>query len=374
MSKIFTVFTFLFFALFLVSPIFANDTDVTIYFIEQRGCPDCARQKDFFDEVLPDYPDVELKTYYITEQEGVDKLHELAEEHGVEDYRLMVPTTFIDGHFFQGFSESDKDLMIAAIEGEDVERVEGLVELPFFGEVNVQDWSLPILAFVIGSLDGLNVCSIGALALILMIVLTLDSRKKIFFYGGLFIFTAVFIYGLLVFAWTAVIDAIVGHLDILSYFIGAAALLGGIFFFREFIKFLKHGPTCSSAGSSLVANATKRVQNAFQDRTKGTIFLASSVILFAAVMTLVELPCSVALPVVFAGILTESGLPLFGYVSYILLYLFAYMFIEIIIFVGAVITKEVWFAQSRFITWVYLFGSLVLFFLAFYYLIWLNLS
>ncbi len=370
-KNIFKFLTFLVFFFFAASPILAED--LTIYFFEQRGCPDCARQKEFFDEVLPDYSNIELESYYITEKEGVDRLHELAEEYGIEDYRIMVPTTFIGGNFFQGFMESDKKLMIEAIEGADVQRDSDVMEIPFFGEVNVQGWSLPILAFVIGSLDGLNVCSIGALVLILMIVLTLDSRKKILFYGGLFILTAVAIYGVLVFAWTALIDAIVGHLDFLAILIGIASLLGGIYFFKEFLKFLKYGPTCGSVGNKWISGATKRVQEAFKDSKKGTLFLAGSVMLFAGVITLVELPCSIALPVVFAGILTDSGLSMFNYISYILIYLFAYMFVEIIIFVGAVITKEVWFAQSKAITWVYLFGSLVLFFLAFYYLIWLNL-
>jgi glutaredoxin len=371
LGRIFKIFSLFIIFFSFTASVFAED--LTIHFFEQRGCPDCARQKEFFDEIIDEYPDVEIKSYYITDREGVEKLHELAQERGIEDYRIMVPTTFIGDNFFQGFRDSDKDLIIEAIEGGDVERETGLINIPFFGEVNVRGWSLPFLAFVIGSLDGLNVCSIGALVLILMIVLTLDSRRKILFYGGLFILTAVLIYGVLVFAWTAVIDALVGHLDILGIFIGLAALAGSVYFFREFLRFRKYGPTCSSGGGKLISSATRRVQEAFKDKKKGALFLAGSVIIFAAVITLVELPCSIALPVVFAGILAESGLSSVGYISYILLYLFAYMLIEIIIFIGAVITKEVWFAQSKAITWVYFFGSLLLVFLAFYYLIWLNL-
>ncbi len=374
MQKGLLVVVFSFMMLFFAfSSVNAESDELTIHFFEQAGCPACAAQNDFFDEILDDYENVELKRYDITKSGNVDELHSLAEERGVEDYRIMVPATFIGDSFFQGFSERDEELIVKAIEGEYVEQERDIIEIPVVGEINISGISLPALALILGSLDGLNVCSIGALVLILMIVLTLDSRKKILFYGGLFILTAVLIYGALVFAWTAVMDYIITYLDVLSILIGLAALIGGIFFFREFLKFRKYGPTCASGQNKLVANATKKVQEAFQDKKKGFLVLSGSVITFAAVITIVELPCSIALPVIFGGILAESGLLMISYVGYIALYLFAYMLIEIIIFVGAVITKEVWFAQSKAITWVYLFGSLVLIFLSFYYLVWLNI-
>jgi len=114
--------------------------------------------------------------------------------------------------------------------------------------------------------------------------------------------------------------------------------------------------------------ATKKVQEVFADSKKGTLALATSIIFFAAVITIVELPCSVGIPVAFTGILIEAGVSLTTFVLYILLYLFFYMLIEIIIFSGAVFTKEIWLANSKAITWITLFGSIILFYLAFYYI------
>ena len=90
---------------------------------------------------------------------------------------------------------------------------------------------------------------------------------------------------------------------------------------------------------------------------------------FAAVITIVELPCSIGIPIAFAGILVEKGVSLGVYIFYILLYLFFYMLIELIIFTGAVLTKKIWFAGSKAITWITFVGAMVLFYLAFYYLI-----
>ncbi|MGM0438949.1 MAG: hypothetical protein ACQEP3_00725 [Patescibacteria group bacterium] len=344
-----------------------------IHFFEDERCSTCAQEKEFLEsEIKEEYPSVEIRSYIIENQEERSDFESLLNEKGFKDYTLMTPTTLIGDNLFIGFFEEDKSLIKRAIEGENVQheidQVRGEVDIPFVGRVDVEDWSLPFLAVVIGSLDGLNVCSIGALILILMIVLAFDSRKKIVFYGGLFILTAVIIYGTLVFAWTALFEALASFIGPLNIVIGIASLLGGVYFFYQFLKFLKYGPTCQSSSSKLANKATKKLKKSFNEKTE-VLVLAGSVIFFAAIMTLVELPCSFGLPMVYGSILAESGLSWLGYGAYIVLYLFFYMLIELIIFAGAVITKEVWIAESNLITWVYLAGTIVLFFLSYYYLI-----
>jgi glutaredoxin len=380
LNKFFVFMLIGFFLFSFVSPKIIEpstfEEKITIHFFEQRGCPDCGRQKEFLEKTIKEeYPHIEIKEYSIAKAENQEKLHQMMDERKIKDYKLVVPTTFIGENYFQGFYEEDKELIIKAIKGENIQRelenIRGkqIIRIPFIGEVELGNWSLPVLAFVIGNLDGLNVCSIGALILILMIVLVFDSRKKIFFYGGLFIVTAVLIYGTLVFAWTTLFDLLSSVIGPINFFIGIAALFGGAYFLNQFIKFYKYGPSCEYNENKFVVKATKRVKQAFGNEKNQTIFLVTSVIIFAAIITLVELPCSFGLPMVYGGILANSELSFGGYLFYIGLYLFFYMLIEIIIFIGAVITKEVWFAESKMITWIYFAGTIVLFFLAYYYLI-----
>lgn len=350
-----------------------KEKEVTIHFFEDERCSTCAQEKEFFKtQIKKDYPNAEINSYIIENNEERNNFKALLKEKGFEDYTLMTPMTVIGDNLFIGFHEEDKKLIRKAIEGGNVQseinQVRGEIDIPLLGEVNVKGWSLPALAFVIGSLDGLNVCSIGALILILMITLAFDSRKKIALYGGLFIITATIIYGVLVFVWTALFEALYSFIGPLNIVIGVASLLGGVYFFYQFLQFLKYGPTCQTSSNKLANKATKKLKKSFNEKTE-TVVLAGSVIFFAAVITLVELPCSFGLPMVYGSVLAESGLSWFGYGAYILLYLFFYMFIELIIFVGAVITKEVWIAESNIITWVYLAGTIVLFFLSYYYLI-----
>jgi len=199
--------------------------NITMHYFYMEGCPACSDQEEFLEErgivlkedsrylqeVQPeDYPRLTVKTYDVFEPGSDELMRDLADEYGYEDLRMVTPTTFLDGELFQGFDEQKGYRMISIIEGEEVEE-DGMIEVPFLGRIHPEDLPLPLLAFAVGSVDGMNVCSIGALVMVLMIVLSFDDRKKIFFYGFLFIFTVVFVYGMIIFAWYHVLEAVMKH-------------------------------------------------------------------------------------------------------------------------------------------------------------------
>ena len=362
---------------FLFAPLVQADTPeapvleekIIVHFFEDRLCPVCAEQKSFMEELKDEYPQMDLRIYPISD---LARFHELAAEYELEDYRIMAPTTFVRGSFlqFNNFGTRQKETLINALEGGEIQEECCLIRIPLLNiEIDISNWSLPLITVLLGSVDGLNVCSIGALILILSIVLLFGSRKKTLFYGGLFILTTAIAYGLLVFAWGWAFELLVGHLPIIRMVIGLASLLGGLYFFKEFLRFYRYGPTCQASDNALTRRATERLQKTFENPKKGLLVLASAVIFFAIVITVVELPCSIGIPITFTAILAESGIGLSGYVFYIILYIFFYLLIEVIIFLGAVFTKSIWIAGSKAITWVTLLGALVLFYLAFHYLI-----
>lgn len=342
--------------------------EVTIYFFDDKLCPVCAHAKEFVKELDEKYEKMNLEIYPMGD---IEKLREVAKEHGVEEYDLMAPTIFIGESFLQfaSFSERHEKMIMDAIKGEVVEEDCCIVDIPFLNiEVDTSEWHLGLSAVVLGTVDGFNVCSIGALILILSIVLAFDSKKKIFFFGGLFIFTAVAVYGVLVFLWGWLMEIFIAEMEILRLIIGLAALGGGLYFFKEFLRFYRFGPTCESSESKIAKKATGRLKKSFENPKKGMWYLSLAVISFAAIITLVELPCSIGIPLTFAGILAASDISLVSYVFYILIFLFFYMLIELVIFVGAVLTKNIWFAGSKAITWITFIGALILFYLAYYYL------
>ncbi len=342
--------------------------EVTAYYFEDKLCSVCSQQTEFLEAIEDDYPNLTVVRYDISE---TDRFHELATEQSLEDYQIMAPTTFIGDEFlqFSSFGEVEEEALLAAIEGRE-QSADTTLRLPLIGtRIDTSTWSLPVLAIVLGTLDGFNVCSLGALILILTIVLAFDSRKKIFLFGGLFIVTTVIAYGALVFVWGQLINTFIGQLSMLRFIVGIASLGGSVWFFREFWRFYKYGPTCESSNSKLAQLSSQKLKSAFEDPGKGTMMLGSAIVLFAIAITIVELPCSIGVPIAFTGILVQSGTSLGMYTLYILLYLFFYMLIELIVFTGAVLTKEIWFAGSRLITWTTFVGAVILLLLGLYYLL-----
>lgn len=345
-----------------------EESEIVVHYFDDPLCSVCAQQKEYMEELTKERSNLRVYTYSISD---TDTFHRLANEHGVSDYRIMAPSSFIHGELlqFSNFGEHEKQTLVRAIEGEEMAD-ESTLHLPFLGtKIDTSTWSLPILAITLGALDGFNVCSLGALILILSIVLAFNSRKKIFLFGGIFILTTVFVYGGLVFVWGKLIDAFIGQLGALRLLVGLAAIGGSAWFFKEFWRFYKHGPTCESSNSKLARTSSQRMISAFNDSNKGPLMLGGVIVLFAIAITVVELPCSIGVPIAFTGILVESGVSLGMYSLYIGIYLLFYMLIEIIIFTGAVLTKEIWFAGSNIITWTTFTGAVILLGLGVYYLL-----
>lgn len=113
---------------------------------------------------------------------------------------------------------------------------------------------------------------------------------------------------------------------------------------------------------------SKQFRSLIQNKARTlTIFFA--VLLFAIVITVVEFPCSAAVPVAFAGMLTKAQLPGWLYVFYIALYVVLYMLDELLVFFIAFFTMKLWLTSPKFVTWITLAESLILFGLGAYYLL-----
>lgn len=350
-----------------------------IYFFWDKGCPYCEQQKVFFEELKEEYPEIKINDYFIGSKDGLKLFTELIEKHpGSEKYFGVVPVTFFDGEYFVGLNkEKIKDLvkerLELIIENEKKEKEENLLtdsafSLPILKGINFENWSLGALAMVIGAVDGFNICSLGALILILVLVISLKSKKATIILGSAFIIITVITYSTFVFLWHQLFSFIVPFIKIAKLIIGIAALFGGFYFIKQLFKFRKNEAVCENSDNKIIAKATKRIEKIFEER-KNLWTLLVGVIIFAILVTIIEFPCSAVFPIIFTGILAQAKLPFLTSAFYIFVYLFFYMLDEMIIFLVAVLTKNIWIASKKFMTAMSFVGALVLFFLAYQYLL-----
>lgn len=377
-NHIFKLFLlYLFF--FLPLSTFAQAPKLDIYFFYSKSCQNCLAEEKFLLKIEDNYPSVKINRYLIDDREGLKILDSLAKKHNAQKYVGLVPLTFIGDDFFIGFDNEQK--MGRAMEESIKNQISKIpsfpdpddkeIKIPILGNIDLKKYSLPALSVMLGFLDGFNVCSLGALVFILALVLALRSRPKIIIFGGSFILTSALIYGLLIFLWHRFFMIISPYLKIMELLIGVFAMVGSFYFLRQFFKFQKSGVNCAIKSSEGVASKlTERVQSALKS-PRNIFFLVFSILLFAAAITIIEFPCSAVIPVIYSGILSQSNLALSAVILYLSIYVLFYLFDEILVFCIAVFTMRLWIASPKFIKWITLTESLILFLLGSYYLIFI---
>lgn len=371
---IFSIFILLlFFSVF--SNVLAKE-NLEINFFYGETCPHCASEEKFLDEIEEKYPEVEIIRHSVSLAQCREELVDFCRKYNIEQYIGLVPITFVGEEFFLGFDSPDgigrqiEESIQRQLEspGEVLEEKQEKLILPIIGEIDLTKYSLPAQAVVLGFFDGFNICSLGALILILGLVLILRSRSKIFIFGGTFILITAIIYGVLIVFWYQLFYFLAPVLKIMNIFVGVLGILGGIYFLKQFIKYKKYGPTCDlDTGRGVIGKFSKRLKDNFKE-SGGLWAIIISIFIFAVVITVVEFPCSAVIPVFFASALAQAQLPALTYLLYIAIFVLFYMLDEIIVFLIAFFTMTIKIASSRAIIWITLLESIILFGLGIYYL------
>lgn len=344
------------------------EENIPFIFFYSPSCQYCQAQQIFLDEIALEYPALPIIRYDITKTGTSDILDDtIALYPEAERYRGLVPLSFYDEYFFVGFDDRTEAGMRRALQGEDPALATNTFSVPFLGSVSAEDHSLFGLAALLGLLDGFNVCSLGALMLILALVLKLRSRKLVLLYGGVFLGVTALMYMLLILAWHRLFVFVGPFVGALELVVGGVAILGALYLLSEFYRFQKHGLTCDSGSGRVVSLVSNKVEQAFKDGR--AYMIAGAVAFFAAVVVIIEFPCSAAIPVSFAGMLALMDLPFVAYFGYIGVFMFFYLLDELIIFLIAVYSLRLWASSGKFVKWATLVAGLVLFFFGAYYLL-----
>lgn len=350
-----------------------------IDFFYSKTCAHCSEEEKFLDKLENKYPNLNINRYEVSKDNNDKRLSEFAKRTGANQYLGLVPITFIGDSYVVGFnSEETTGLEIENIilyggsskdsgvtcdeEGVDQElcEIEGLVTTGSVDSTNTTEYeiiksaskleklgispenlSLPVLAILLGFLDGFNVCALGALMLILSLVFSFNSRKKIFIFGGLFLLITGVTYSLLIIFWTKIFGLLSGFVHSLELIIGLLGLFGAVYFFNQFYKFRKHGPNCEFSNNKFINNLVYKIRDIFKN-SKNVWLIGLMIVVFSFVVTVIEFPCSAVIPVAFSAILTDAGLSTFAYSIYLGLFMLFYLLDEIAIFLFAVWTKKLW--------------------------------
>lgn len=352
-----------------------------IYFFWGQGCPHCVKEKSFLEEMRIKYPGINIRDYEVWYNKGNALfLEKMAKAYGLK--QIGVPMTFVDNEVFVGFTDQSRRFLEDAVRSclshrcinpadkvttkretnpkvpSDIRPAPGVAEtgetrgiskrntaaeqnqrsgnknslvyIPFMGRLDTSGMSLPLLTLVIAGLDSFNPCAFFVLFSLLGLLVYAQSRKKMFFIGGIFVFFSGFIYFLFMSAWLNLF-LIVGQVATITKIAGAVSLVIAGINIKDFFAFKKGVSLSIADGAKL--KLFDRMRRLLKSTSLVSIAAGTGVLAIAA--NSYELLCTAGFPMVFTRILTLNDLSTPLYYLYLVLYNVVYvipLFIIVTIF------------------------------------------
>ena len=317
---------------------------VTIYLFHGDGCPHCAKEKEFLNELKAEYKDkINIVKYEVWYNEENEKLLDKVKQT-LNVTSKGVPFTIIGEKYVSGYSESlgTDDTIRAIVEdylgiqkneiNEKDEKSE--ITVPFLGKINIKKVSIPIVAIILGFLDGFNPCAMWILLFLISMLFNMKNKKRMWILGITFLFTSAFVYFLAMLGLNVVLSFTA--VNWVRALIGVVALIGGFINIRSYIK-------TKDDGCHIVDD--KKRKKYFTKIKKFTteqnfILALIGVIALAASVNLVELACSAGFPAIFIEILNMNNFSNLQDTLYILLYILFFLIDDLVIFIIAMTTLK----------------------------------
>lgn len=372
--------------LLLLIPTLVSAKEVNLYLFHGDGCPHCAKEREYLKEIEKEYDDVNIHLYEVWYDTDNQELMAKVKKE-LNSSTNYVPLTIIGDKYTVGFNDNTKLMIKNNIEKclkEDCEDVVGNVlagktanettikkevkepkkdkedsikDLPILGKVDVKKVSLPIMAAVIGLVDGFNPCAMWVLVFLISMLLGTKDRKKMWILGLTFLFTSAFIYLLFMVAWLNV-GIKMNTVIWLRITIAIIAIIAAFINLKSFYKSLKKDTGCEVVDSKKRKNIIEKIKKFTLE--KSLILGLLGVMTLAVSVNFIELACSAGLPLLFTQILALNNLSKLSYMIYILIYIFFFLMDDIIVFVIAMFTLKITGISNKYSKYSHLIGGIIM--------------
>jgi len=378
-------FLILFLILFIPINFVKADT-IKVYLFYGSGCPHCADEEEFFDNYLIDNDEVELVKYEVWDSSENRTLLSKVQDK-LNNHSSGVPFLVIGDNVILGFTKGTtediikdtikeelnnskyEDIVDKVVNNEKIGKVTEPKEpvkpkkintkfnVPILGKINAKTVSLPLLALVLGLVDGFNPCSMWILIFLISMLIGLKNKRKLILFGSVFLITSGLFYFMLMFTWLNVIANISVTL-VFKYIIAAFALIAGGYNIFSYIKSLKKDDGCTVTNTKQRKTIMTKIK---QFVTQQNVLLALiGIVILAVGVNFVELLCSAGLPVLFTEILALNKVTPGMGIVYNLIYIIFFMLDDFIIFMIAVKTMNLKVISTKYNKYSHLIGGIIM--------------
>lgn len=314
-----------------------EEEKINLYLFRGEGCPHCAEEEEWLDVIKEDYKDY-LNIYEFevwNHPDNAKLMDEVKAEFKVTS--TGVPFTVIGDNYFVGFSDTTSVNMENKIkEYAGLENNPNEISLPILGVVNIKNVSIPIVAIILGFIDGFNPCAMWILLFLINMFLGMKDKKKSWILGFTFLLISSFVYFLSMLGINLILNmTMISSLKIL---IGVFILIAGGVNLRKYLKTRKEEAACSVVDSKKRKKLITRMRKIIESKSFALAFVG--IVCLAASINLIELACSLGFPMIFTEILTLNEIDGIFRIIYLLIYIFFYMIDDIVVFAISMVTLQ----------------------------------
>ena len=396
------------FAVFLLLPVGAKADEkvINIHLFYGNGCPHCAAEEEFLSDYLKDRTDVKLYKYEIWyDSHNQELLSKVQKEMGTTN-KNGVPFTVIGKKTIVGYADGVTDEQIKdainyylnndyrdyageitgkvkkaevkedttkdesktedkkenkiekADDTKDSDQTDENVTVPVLGKINAKKVSLPILAVVLGFVDGFNPCAMWILIFLITMLFNMKDRKKMWILGLTFILTSGIVYLMFMLAWLN-LATFISKIAFIRLLIAVIALVVGLINVYKYIDSLKK----KDEGCDVVDKKDrKKIMEKIISITHEKKFIIAllGIMVLAASVNIIELMCSIGIPLLFTQILAMNNLSTFSYMMYMFIYIFFFLIDDIVIFVISMVTLKVTGLSTKYTKYSHLIGGIIM--------------
>ena len=342
-----------------------DEGKINLYFFRMDGCPHCAEEEIWLKDIKENYNDyLNVYEYEVKNNKTNRKYYNDVKKVLNDDVTKSVPYTVIGKTYFVGFSEAVsvqienkiKELINDNVNNENINNED--VKIPILGNVNKKKVSIPLVAMILGAVDGFNPCAMWILIFLITMLFNMKDRKKMWILGLTFILTSGIVYLMFMLAWLN-LATFISKIAFIRLLIAVIALVVGLINVYKYIDSLKK----KDEGCDVVDKKDrKKIMEKIISITHEKKFIIAllGIMVLAASVNIIELMCSIGIPLLFTQILAMNELSTFSYMIYMLIYIFFFLIDDIVIFVISMVTLKVTGLSTKYTKYSHLIGGIIM--------------
>ncbi len=328
------------------------DGAVELHLFWLRTCPHCHAAREFLADLQEDVPELVVRQHEVSsDAESRALFRSMVAELG--GTARSVPTIIVGDRMWVGFDDRVGDAVRAHVTalaaGADEggappdEPTDEVVDVPFAGDVDVGRHPLLAATAIIALVDGVNPCSLWVLSILLALVLHSGSRRRVAVVGATFLVVTTALYGLYIVG----AYSILGYASVLPWIQRAVAVAVGGLAVLNLAEYLGVTGLPSLSIPERAKPGIYRRSRALGDARRSVAGVVAGTAGLAAGVSLVETPCSAALPLLWTDLLAAHDVRPAAAVGLFGVYMAIFLVDELLLFGLTVTTMRATRLQER---------------------------